>query len=78
MADVTKFFDKEYEQKEFSELLEAPVEAIAGLSQADAEALTKALNIKTIRDLAENKYVLIAQAVVALSRTTKKYSTPPE
>ncbi len=72
MADVTKFFDKEYEQKEFSELVEAPVEAIAGLSQADAEALTKALNIKTIRDLAENKYVLIAQAVVALSRTTKK------
>ncbi len=72
MADVTKFFDKEYEQKEFSELVEAPVEAIAGLSAADAEALTKALNIKTIRDLAENKYVLIAQAVVALSRTTKK------
>jgi hypothetical protein len=72
MADVTKFFDKEYEQKEFSELVEAPVDAIAGLSQADAEALTKALNIKTIRDLAENKYVLIAQAVVALSRTTKK------
>ncbi len=72
MADVTKFFDKEYEQKEFSELVEAPVDAIAGLSQADAEALTKTLNIKTIRDLAENKYVLIAQAVVALSRTTKK------
>ncbi len=72
MADVTKFFDKEYEQKEFSELVESPVDAIAGLSQADAEALTKALNIKTIRDLAENKYVLIAQAVVALSRTTKK------
>lgn len=72
MADVTKFFDKEYEQKEFSELVEAPVAAIAGLSQADAEALTKALNIKTIRELAENKYVLIAQAVVALSRTTKK------
>lgn len=71
MADVTKFFDKEYEQKEFSELVEAPVDAIAGLSQADAEALTKTLNIKTIRDLAENKYVLIAQAVVALSRTTK-------
>ncbi len=72
MADVTKFFDKEYEQKEFSELADAPVEAIAGLSAADAEALTKALNIKTIRDLAENKYVLIAQAVIGLSKTTKK------
>jgi hypothetical protein len=72
MADITKFFDKDYEQKDFSELADAPVEAIAGLSQADAAALTQALNIKTIRDLAENKYVPIAQAVVALSATSKK------
>jgi hypothetical protein len=72
MADITKFFDKEYEQKEFNELAEAPVDAIAGVSKADAEALAQALKIRTIRDLAENKYVLIAQAVVALSRTTKK------
>jgi len=72
MADITKFFDKDYEQKDFSELADAPVEAIAGLSQADAAALTQALNIKTIRDLAENKYVRITQAVVALSATSKK------
>lgn len=72
MADITKFFDKEYEQKEFAELADAPVDAIAGVSQADAEALRQALNIRTIRDLAENKFVLVAQAVVALSRTTKK------
>jgi predicted metalloprotease with PDZ domain len=72
MADITKFFDKEFEQKEFNELIDAPVDAIAGLSKADAEALTKALNIKTIGDLAENKYVLIAQAVAALSRSGKR------
>ncbi|HZT58019.1 MAG TPA: hypothetical protein VFA21_05255 [Pyrinomonadaceae bacterium] len=72
MADVTKFFDKEFEQKEFAELADAPVDAIAGLSKADADALGQALNIKTIRDLAENKYVLVAQAVVALSRTSGK------
>ncbi len=71
MADITKFFDKDYEQKDFSELADAPVEAIAGLSQADAAALTQALKIKTIRDLAENKYVRIAQAVAALSATSK-------
>ena len=34
MADITKFFDKEFEQKEFSELVNAPVEAIAGVSKA--------------------------------------------
>lgn len=72
MADITKFFDKDYEQKDFSELAEAPVEAIAGLSQADAAALAQALKIKSIRDLAENRYVRIAQAVVALSATSKK------
>lgn len=68
MADITKFFDKQYEQQDFNELADAPVDAISGLSDKDAEALKSALGIKTIRDLAENKYVLIAQAVVALSK----------
>ena len=72
MADITRFFDKAYEQQDFSQLAEAPVEAISGLSQADAEALKQALNIRTIRDLAENKFVLVAQAVLALSATSKK------
>ena len=71
MADITKFFDKAFETKEFSELADAPVEAIAGVGKADADVLAKALNIKTIRDLAENKYVLIAQAVVSLSKSGK-------
>jgi hypothetical protein len=72
MADVTKFFDKEFEQKEFSELADAPIDALAGMSKADADALKQALNIKTIRDLAENRFVLTAQAVMAFSRATKK------
>ncbi|MBA4184386.1 MAG: hypothetical protein H0X49_10285 [Acidobacteria bacterium] len=72
MADISKFFDKEFEEKDFSDLAEAPVDAIAGLSRADADALKQALNIRTISDLAENKFVLIAQAVMALSRTSKK------
>ncbi|RYG68424.1 hypothetical protein EON80_11700 [bacterium] len=68
MADITKFFDKAFEQQEFSALADAPVDAIAGVSEADAVALKSALGIKTIRDLATNKYVLIAQAVVSLSK----------
>jgi antitoxin component HigA of HigAB toxin-antitoxin module len=67
MADVTQFFDKAYEQKEFNELADAPVDAIQELSQGDAEKLQQAFNVKTVRDLAENKFVRIAQAVVALS-----------
>lgn len=67
MADMSKYLDKAYESMEFAELAEAPVEAIAGISEADAEALKKALNIKTIRQLAENKYVRWAQAITALA-----------
>src|ERR687885_705880 len=67
VADIAQFFDKDYEQKEFKELAEAPVDAIQGLSEGDAEKLQEAFNVKSVRDLAENKFVRIAQAVVALS-----------
>ena len=67
MADISQFLDKQYEQQELAELADAPVEAIQGLSAGDAEALKKAFNVKTIRDLATNKFVLVAQGIVALS-----------
>ncbi len=67
MANIDKFLDKAYEQKEFSELAEAPVQCIQGVSDGDAVKLQEAFNIKTVRDLATNKYVLWAQAIVALS-----------
>ena len=67
MADISKFFDKGYEQVPFDELADAPVEAIQGLSENDAKALKDALGIETVRELAEHKFVRIAQAVMALS-----------
>ncbi len=57
--------------QEFVALADAPVDALAGMSAADAEALKKALNITTIRDLAENKFVRVAQAVIALAPAGK-------
>jgi hypothetical protein len=42
MADVSQFFDKEYEQQEFNELADAPVAAIQGLSEGDAQKLQQA------------------------------------
>lgn len=72
MADIGKFLDKAYEQKEFAELSDAPVDALQGLSAGDATALQQALNIRTIRDLATNKYVLVAQAIVGLAGAQKK------
>jgi hypothetical protein len=38
-----------------------------GLSSGDAVALEQALDVKTVRDLADNKYVRRAQAIVNLA-----------
>jgi hypothetical protein len=72
MADIGKHVDKAYEGMDFTELAEAPVDALEGLSKGDAEALQKAFNIKTIRQLAENKFVLRAQAITNLAQAQKK------
>ena len=66
MADISKFVDKAYEGTDLSALAKAPVSALQGVSDADAEALDKALGIKTIADLATSKYVLWAQAINTL------------
>jgi hypothetical protein len=55
MADVSRYLDKSYEGKEFSELADAPVDALEGASEGDAQHLREAFNIKTVRDLAESK-----------------------
>jgi len=68
MADIAKFLDKAYESKDFAELSEAPVSALEGVSESDAEHLKAAFNIKTIRDLATNKFVLRAQAINVLAK----------
>ena len=65
--NINKALDKAYETKSLKELVDAPVAALEGLSDADAEALGKALGIKTIGDLGRNKFFLWAQAIVALS-----------
>ena len=47
------------------------MEALAGVSAADAEALKQAFNVKTIGDLGRNKYIVAAVAVAALAGNKK-------
>ena len=54
---IVKFFNKAYEGKSITELVTSPIDAIGGVSESDAEDLKKAFNIKTVGDLATNKYV---------------------
>ena len=67
MADIAKYVDKAHEQKDFAELAELPIDALQGVSAADAEALRKALGIRTIRQLAEHRFVRAAQAITLLA-----------
>ncbi len=67
MATIATLVDKAYEGKEFAELADAPVDAIQGMSAADAQALQQAFGVKTVRQLAQNKFVKIAQAITALA-----------
>jgi predicted metalloprotease with PDZ domain len=70
-ANLDKVLDKAYESSSLAELVDAPVSALAGVSEANAEALKKAFNIKTIGDLAGNKYVRAATAIVEIASITK-------
>ncbi len=71
MADIAQFVDKAYENKDFAELADQPVDALQGLSKGDAEKLQQAFNIKTIRQLAESKFVRAAQAITLLAGSKK-------
>ena len=59
--------DKTFESKVFVNLAKKQVSEISGISEGDAALLKKAFGIDNIRELAGNKYVLIAQTTVAMA-----------
>lgn len=65
--NINKAVDKEFESKSLRELLDAPVAALEGISEAKGKLLGE-LGIKTIRDLAEWKHARVAQAIVELAK----------
>lgn len=67
--NINNAVDKAFEDKSLKEIADAPVSALQGVSDGDAEKLQDAFNVKTVRDLAELKYVKWAQAIVNLADT---------
>ena len=65
--NINKVLDKKYEQTPLKELKNAPVSAIQGISENDAELLKQAFNVISIYDLAKLKYVKWAQAICVLA-----------
>ncbi|MFI6162393.1 hypothetical protein ACIA59_20905 [Micromonospora haikouensis] len=70
-ADLTKLVDKAYQDKTLTEIVDAPVSALAGVSDGDAKLLKDAFDITTVGDLGRNPYFRTANALVALTGTTK-------
>jgi hypothetical protein len=69
---IVKFFDKAYEDKSIVELAKAPVAAISGVSESDAEDLKKAFGIDTVEELANNKYVRLSQGINCFSACSEE------
>ena len=70
-ADLSKALDKAYEEKSLAELVDAPVSALAGVTENDAKLLGEAFGIKTVGDLGRNKFFRTASAIVTLADTAK-------
>lgn len=71
-VNLDSLLDKQYESSSLHEILAAPVDALSGVSAADAAALKSAFNITTVKDLGSNKYFAAAVALVDLSQSGAK------
>ena len=73
MAAVnSNWVDKAYEGKTAAEVADAPLDALQGVSAADAEKLQNAFGIKTVRGLAKLAFVRWAQEIAAGGGTVNK------
>jgi endonuclease YncB( thermonuclease family) len=67
-VDLSRIVDKAYEGLNFPQLLSAPVSALGGVSERDGRLLDEAFGIKTIEDMADNKFFKWAQAIKSLAK----------
>jgi hypothetical protein len=65
--NLNKCVDKAYEGKSFNEIANAPIDALEGIGRNDADFLKQAFNVRTIRDLANLRFVKWATAIATLA-----------
>jgi hypothetical protein len=64
VVSLEDFVDKSFQKKELTEIAESPISVFRGVSKADADRLRQAFNVKTVRDLANLKFVDWARKIV--------------
>jgi hypothetical protein len=65
--DLIAVVDKAWQDKTLAEIADAPVEALAGVSESGGQLIRQALGIRTIGELGRNKYFQAAQALTVLA-----------
>ena len=68
---IKKMVDKAWEAKPVAEIVRQSPGILQGLTPERAAKIAEALGIKTVKELATNKYVLWAQALVTLAEAEK-------
>lgn len=76
-SSFKKIVVKQYWTKTAESILSFPVSSIRGISDRDAAKLDDAINVKTVKDLAENRYVNGAKAVLAATNQPNFDPGPP-
>lgn len=69
---IAELLDKKYEGTTFTEVLEAPVAALQGVSENDGKLLDEAFGIETIEDLADCKFFKWARLIKKSAELEKR------
>jgi hypothetical protein len=64
---LPKSLDKAYENESLTNILKAPVSALAGVSDADATRLKEAFGIDTVEELGRHRAIRLAVTLVTLA-----------
>jgi hypothetical protein len=57
----------QYAQRSFSDIADAPVDALLGISTADALLLKQSFGVTSVRQLADFKFAALARAIATLA-----------
>jgi hypothetical protein len=69
---LTKLLDRAYEDLSLDKIVNAPVSALAGVTEDTAQMLKKAFGIKTVADLGRNKFFRAAVTLTELAEIADK------
>jgi hypothetical protein len=67
-VNLDAVLDPDYQSSPLNDLVNAPVSALSGVSEAEAEGLRQAFGIETIGDLADNTFVRAAVAIREMAK----------